>query len=132
MDIYAQNIMDHYKNPRNWGRLKGALTKHSESNRSCGDILYIDVEIQDDAVKNFTFTGEGCSISLAATSILGEYVIGKKTDDILKMNFKEVQKILGIEISQRREKCAALCLLSIQNTLLKSGKKKLKDFSDIL
>lgn len=131
MDLYAQNIMDHYKSPRNWGRLSDATVSRHEANHSCGDIIDIDLKLKDDKISEFKYQGEGCAISLAATSIVGEHMPTKNIQKILDLKEKDIQKYLGIPISSRRQKCALMGLLAIQNALLKNSNQELRGFSDL-
>lgn len=116
MDIYAKNILDHYQRPHNFGPLDGAI-KHHELNRSCGDDITVYVKTDDNKLTQVSFEGHGCSISTAATSILSEALIGRELQDILKLDLSDVQKILGIDISLRREKCAMIGLRAIQGAI---------------
>lgn len=108
MDLYAQNILDHYKNPRNRGKIAVPTVTHKEVNTSCGDIIEVDLKIEKEKLKDMKFRGEGCAISQASISILSEYIIGKKVKDILAMEEDGALRFLGIEISQRRKNCALL------------------------
>ena len=119
MDIYAQNIMDHYKNPRNSGVLEGATVHHAEANYSCGDQISLDLNIENDIVQDIKFQGGGCAISMAAISIISEYIKGKSVDDIMKLTEEDIHKHLGVPIGDRRKKCAGLNLLTIKNAILK-------------
>lgn len=132
MDLYAQNIMDHFKNPRNRGRLSDANVTHAEANYSCGDKLSVDVKITDGTVKDFAFEGTGCAISQASVSILGTLVKHKTEDEILAMTFDDLREQLGIDISERRAKCALLGLLTVQNALLQKRGLPKRQWSDYL
>ena len=118
MDIYAANIMDHYRRPRNRGRLVNPDYQAELANSSCGDIISVDVKLTDGLVSDLKFEGQGCAISQAAISILTERLIGKKPEEIISYDFLELEKILGIPLSQRRQDCAALGLKAIKQALL--------------
>lgn len=135
MDLFAQNIMDHYKNPRNKKRLEKPTSSSDEANYSCGDTIVADIIVDNDIVTHITFDGGGCSISQAAMSILTEHLKGKTIEEVLALTEKELIELLGIPINVRRRKCALLGLLSIKNAILKyQGKDLLKwiDLSDDL
>ncbi|MCX6799579.1 MAG: iron-sulfur cluster assembly scaffold protein [Candidatus Falkowbacteria bacterium] len=119
MDIYAENILDHYKHPRNFGTIKGASINHCEANYVCGDKLELDIQMEKDKIKDLKFRGTGCAISQATMSIISEQVIGKTKKQILALKFNDVQKIVGVPISERRLKCAILGLMTLQNALKK-------------
>lgn len=132
MDIYAQNIMDHYKSPRNKGNIADPTTSHREANYSCGDIIEVDILLQDKIIKDVKFLGEGCAISQASASLLSEKILGKKKEDILLLGFDDMVKILGVQITQRRVKCALLGLLAVQNALLSLEGKGLRGWTDLI
>ncbi|MBP9774061.1 MAG: iron-sulfur cluster assembly scaffold protein, partial [Candidatus Peribacteraceae bacterium] len=88
MDLYAENILDHYKHPRKKESLVTASISHEEKNLSCGDALKIDLMIENDAIKQFGWTGDGCAISQAAISILSEELEGKSVSKIEAMTPK--------------------------------------------
>lgn len=120
LDIYAQNIIDHYKNPRNFGVIKGAQVKHCEANYSCGDKLSITFNLdKKDRIVDFKFEGSGCAISQAAMSIVSDLVIGKTKAWVLKMELEDVKKVLGVPISESRYRCAILGLVALKNALKK-------------
>lgn len=130
MDLYAQNIMDHYKHPRNKGELLDANFARAESNPTCGDSAKFYIKIKNDKLEDFKFNGAGCAISQASISIIGEALKGKKIKNILIMNKKNIKKYLGIDLTERRLKCAMLGLLGIQNAILAYQKKPLKVWGD--
>lgn len=119
MDIYAQNILDHYRSPRNRGILAKVDVFFKSLNSSCGDEMTAYLQMNDDKVLKISFVGHGCAIAVAASSILSENLVGKKIADILPMGLSDVQNQLGISISNRRSKCACIALRSIQGALMK-------------
>ena len=131
MDIYSQNILDHAKSPRNFGSLSGSKVSGHGKNSSCGDKLDLDLKIEDDKIIDLKFSGVGCAISQAAMSILSEQVIGKSTEEIINLTFSDLVRILGIDISPRRIKCAALGLLTLQNIILQSRGESEKTWADL-
>lgn len=118
MDLYADQILEHHKHPRNVGTIDGASATHEEVNVSCGDRVRIDVAVDGAGIlSNVAWTGSGCAISQAGMSLLSEYVRGKTADEILALRKNDVLAILGVPVSERRMKCAVLCLHTLQNTL---------------
>jgi len=118
MDLYAQNVMDHYHNPHNTGEINKPTVRHNELNASCGDSISVDLVITEQMVTDIKFKGSGCAISQAAISILTDYVKQKSVDEILALTDTEIKEMLGVPISYRREKCALLGLLAIKNAIL--------------
>ena len=84
--LYRQVIMDHYKNPRNRGKIDdGSLTIHLNK-PTCGDTISLQLQIEDDIVKNVKFIGEGCSISLSSASMMTQAIKGKSIEEALKLS----------------------------------------------
>lgn len=120
MDIYGQNIMDHYKNPRNVGFLEAPDASHRETNATCGDELTVFIKMKGQKIAALKFQGHGCAISQAAASILSEELVGKTRKKVAGYKFADIQEILGVPISERRYKCAMLGLRAIQTALGKA------------
>lgn len=120
MDLYAENILDHYKHPRGKGTLPSPTVSHEEVNHSCGDMLTVHLLIQDDVVRALAWEGTGCAISQAGMSILSEELTGKTMEEIEKLSEKDIRTLLGVPIGPRRFKCALLSLHTLKNALRKS------------
>ncbi|MFH1671043.1 MAG: iron-sulfur cluster assembly scaffold protein [Patescibacteria group bacterium] len=117
MDLYAENILDHFKHPCNKGVLVNPTVEHKEVNLSCGDELTIQLIIIDDFIRELRWEGTGCAISIGAMSILSEELIGKSLEEASSFSIDDVKKLLGVPISQRRLKCAMLGLHTLKNAL---------------
>ncbi len=115
MTDYAEEIIDHYKNPRNFGEMEGAGVTINESNSSCGDVVQVQVKIRKGGLQGQTlqveemkWRGVGCAISTAAASMLSEKVVGMKLSDIEKISEEGIIEMMGGEINAGRMKCATL------------------------
>jgi nitrogen fixation NifU-like protein len=108
--IYREIILDHYQNPRNRGILDPNDYTYEDNNPLCGDEIRIDVRVNDGAVKDVAFSGQGCAISQASASILMELVDGRTLDEVKMIGKEELLEELGIELSPARLKCALLSL----------------------
>ncbi|WP_368652528.1 Fe-S cluster assembly sulfur transfer protein SufU [Ornithinibacillus sp. 4-3] len=96
--LYRQVIMDHYKYPRNRGKLdNGALTVEM-NNPTCGDRISLQLQIEDGIVKDVKFEGEGCSISMSSASMMTQAIKGQKIEDALQMSALFSNMMLGEEI----------------------------------
>ena len=118
MDIYAQNILAHYKNPRHQGRLAQPTVTAQVKNPYCGDV--IDLSLRLDAqgrVAEVAFTGQGCAISQAAMSLLSEELAGLSRGELLALARDDIFALLGIQIGPGRIKCALLGLLALRKAL---------------
>jgi nitrogen fixation NifU-like protein len=109
-DMYRQQILDHYKNPRNYGEIEDATFTHVGENPMCGDTIEMDVVLDDDesTIEHIAFRGDGCAISQAAASMLSEKLQGMDTDTLEGMDRDDIVDMLGVDISPMRIKCAVL------------------------
>jgi nitrogen fixation protein NifU and related proteins len=107
-DFYRENILDHYKNPRNAGHLDHPTTTADGVNPLCGDELSVELEIEGDTVQDVRFNGRGCAISQAAASMISDVVKGKTVTEVRALGSEDVLEELGIPLSPIRLKCALL------------------------
>ncbi|MFC7214262.1 iron-sulfur cluster assembly scaffold protein [Saliphagus sp. GCM10025334] len=109
-DMYRQQILDHYKSPRNYGELEDPTFTHVGENPMCGDEIRMDVVLADDgeAIERVAFSGDGCAISQASASMLSTELPGTTIDELLEMDRDDIVDMLGVEISPMRIKCAVL------------------------
>jgi nitrogen fixation protein NifU and related proteins len=126
-DLYRDVIVDHNRNPRNFGKLESADAQAQGHNPLCGDRLTVYVSLDGDRVRETKFEGSGCAISVASASLLTEAVRGKSRGEV-KALFDEVHTLLtkhdanvdpsrlgklaalsGVREFPARVKCASLC-----------------------
>jgi len=109
-DMYRQQILDHYKNPRNYGEIEDATFTHVGENPMCGDTIEMDVVLSNDeeTVERVAFRGDGCAISQASASMLSEQLAGTSVDELREMDRDDIVDMLGVDISPMRVKCAVL------------------------
>src|SRR5260370_7390283 len=74
--FYREYILDHYKNPRNFGRLENPDISHEEDNPLCGDVIGMDFRVKDGVIADIRFHGRGCAISQASASLLTDPLKG--------------------------------------------------------
>ena len=108
--FYREYILDHYKNPRNFGRLEGPDISHEEYNPLCGDMVGMDFRVRDGLIEDVRFHGRGCAISQASASLMTERLKGMPLEEARNVSKEDVLDDLGIEISPARLKCALLSL----------------------
>ncbi|MCK5018936.1 MAG: iron-sulfur cluster assembly scaffold protein [Candidatus Peribacteraceae bacterium] len=119
MDLYAENILHHYKNPI--GKIEDE-TKfdccHRELNPSCGDEITACIKFDDDKI-NIGWKGTGCAVSQSAISMLCEiWQENPPTeDDLLKFSKEDMLEILNVPVSNKRMKCALLGMNAVKNAL---------------
>jgi nitrogen fixation NifU-like protein len=109
-DMYRQQILDHYKNPRNYGELDDADIEHVGENPMCGDTIKMFVRLADDeeTIEYVSFVGDGCAISQASASMLSEELQGRSLESVREMDRDDIIDMLGVELSPMRIKCAVL------------------------
>ena len=108
--FYREYILDHYKNPRNFGRIEGAEITHEEYNPLCGDVVGMDFRVRAGVIEDVKFHGRGCAISQASASLMTERLRGMTLEEARQVGKGDVLEELGIEISPARLKCALLSL----------------------
>ncbi|MBI5466975.1 MAG: SUF system NifU family Fe-S cluster assembly protein [Candidatus Kerfeldbacteria bacterium] len=117
LEMYQQNILDHYKHPRNFGVLPGASVQAHAANPLCGDELDVKLAVTDGQVTDMKFQGRGCTISIASASMLSEHVKGMAVTDVAAMSNDAAVALLGVPINPARLKCATLALEAIQQAV---------------
>jgi len=127
-DLYREIIIDHYKNPRQKGRLEERDYSFEDENPLCGDFLHIDFKTNvDGIITDARFDGHGCAISISSADMLMESLLGKSIEDVKKLSKQDILDMLGIELSPIRLKCALLSL-----KVSKAAAFKLKQADDDL
>jgi nitrogen fixation NifU-like protein len=81
-ELYREVILDHYRNPRNRGRLESPDATAQGVNPLCGDEISVDLTISDGVVSGVAVEGQGCSISQSSASMMSEAIKGKTRDEI--------------------------------------------------
>ena len=116
-ELYRDYILDHYKEPRNFGELDPHDLAFHDHNPLCGDELGIHLRVEDDRIADLRFHGQGCAISQAAASIASEELIGMGLDEAGGLPASWMLDLLGIDISPTRRKCALLCLKVVRGAV---------------
>jgi nitrogen fixation protein NifU and related proteins len=117
-DFYRDYILDHYRNPRNFGRLTDPDVQAEDLNPLCGDQIRMELKVDDGIVSDLRFSGKGCAISQASASMLTEMVKGMKLSDVAKLSKDAVLENVGIGISPTRLKCALLGLRVLKSAAI--------------
>src|SRR5260370_21714117 len=113
--MYREVILDHYKNPRGHGVIENADAEAEGQNPLCGDEVSIYVAFAEDGetIDEVKFSGRGCAISQAATSMLTEMVHGRKALDVARLQKDELLDEIGVPLTPPRLQCAHLLLSTL-------------------
>jgi nitrogen fixation NifU-like protein len=138
MDIYAENILDHFRNPRNHGEPQDCTVVQEESNIECGDKVKVWLKLsaarseKSKRIERIGWEGTGCAISQASMSILSEELEGQSDEDVEKLTKEDVYKLLGVPIGPRRFKCALMSLHAVKNALRKARGLPLQSWAETI
>jgi nitrogen fixation protein NifU and related proteins len=141
-DLYRDVILDHNRQPRNFGALESADASVEGFNPMCGDHLTLRLRLNQDTISDIRFEGQGCAISTASASLMTEAVKGKSRGEALKL-FERVHQLLtddaappaeglgklaalsGVREYPARVKCASLCWHTLASALKSTDLKSL-------
>jgi nitrogen fixation NifU-like protein len=133
-ELYRDVILDHNRQPRNFGALEPADASVEGFNPMCGDHLTLRLRLKDDTISDIRFEGQGCAISTASASLMTEAVKGKSRGEALAL-FDRVHRLLtddaappadelgklaalsGVREYPARVKCASLCWHTLASAL---------------
>lgn len=119
-DIYREIILDHYRNPRNKGKLLGADVSVHDSNPLCGDEIDIHLKLEEGKIKDIKFEGRGCAISQASASMLTEMVLDKPLNLVRDLAKQDILENIGLtNLGPARIKCALLSLKVLKMGMVK-------------
>ncbi len=116
--LYREEILDHYQHPRNCQKPKNYSRFYSLNNSNCGDKITVYLQIKENQVKQINYQISGCVISVASASILSQKLRNKTSSQILKLSSLDVLKLLKMQLTPTRVKCALLPLEAIKRSLL--------------
>jgi nitrogen fixation NifU-like protein len=109
-DLYQEQILDHYEDPFHRGHLAAATHAHQDKNPLCGDVIRIELKLDDQGrIEDLWFSGDGCIISQASASMLLEELQGKTVREAMRFSAEDMLKLYGPRLTPNRQKC---CLLS--------------------
>ena len=95
-ELYQTVILDHNKNPRNFGTLEEPSHSADGNNPLCGDVIHVTLQVEDDVVRDLRFEGAGCAISTASASLMTDAIKGKTLLEIKTLH-SDLQKLVTAE-----------------------------------
>lgn len=134
--LQIQILLDHYQNPRQSGVLEEADVQMPGGNPGCGDVVTVYLKGAEDHehIGDVSYDGEGCTISMAASSMLLEQVVqdNMTMDEVLELDYNEMMDQLGRQIVASRPKCATLGLGTLKAAIRKYQRDKLLDEAGVV
>jgi nitrogen fixation NifU-like protein len=120
--MYREVILDHYKNPHGHGVIEDPDAEADGQNPLCGDEVSIYVAFGEDGetIHEVKFSGRGCAISQAATSMLMDMATGRTATEVATMPKEDLLEEIGIPLTPVRLKCAMLGLTTLKVALHKA------------
>jgi nitrogen fixation NifU-like protein len=113
--LYSDTLLDHFRNPRNYGSLPSPDTAYEEFNPLCGDRIRIELRISENRIAEAGFVGDGCAICIAAASLLTDLVLGVEIAPGALISDEELLASLKSDIKPSRMKCALLPLEALRS-----------------
>ena len=121
MDLYREEILEHWRSPQNFGVLTDADFVIDQINPLCGDQVTFYFKIKKGKIGEVSFTGKGCAISIASASILSEAILNKPVSSLSKITGRDVLKMIGGAVTPARLKCAFLSLEAVKKLSVKNN-----------
>ncbi len=123
LGMYAENMISNYENPSNKHSIKEPTAKAHEENISCGDRIDVYLKIEANKVKEMSFEGSGCVISMGTANMLSDEARGKSLAEIERMGREQLLKIISIDPGPVRMHCATLSLRALKRAVFGFEKK---------
>jgi nitrogen fixation protein NifU and related proteins len=114
--MYSDKVMDHFMNPRNVGEIEDATCSGTVGNAKCGDIMKIDLKIEDGVIKDAKFKTFGCGSAIATSSMATEMIIGQTVEKALKLSNKAVAQALD-GLPPNKMHCSLLAEQAVRSAL---------------
>lgn len=92
---YSQKLLDHFKNPRNYGKMKNPDGVGREGNIHCGDVMELYIKVRDNRISDIKFLTFGCIAAIGISSMLTELVKGKTIEEAKKITSQDLAKEVG-------------------------------------
>jgi nitrogen fixation protein NifU and related proteins len=116
-ELYQERILDHYEEPFHRGHLPVATHAHEDDNPLCGDVVRMELAIDDGVIRDAYFSGDGCCISQASASMLVEKISGKTIDEVKSMTAGDMLELFGAKLTPNRQKCCLLAWRVLQQAM---------------
>ena len=118
-DLYSETVLEHYRRPRNRGRLANADATAEAANPLCGDVIRFEIAVEGETISEARFSGDACAISTAAASILTGLVFGAPLGDVARITDTQMIAELKAAIPPARMRCAVLPLEALRECTMR-------------
>ncbi|MGC8547862.1 MAG: iron-sulfur cluster assembly scaffold protein [Candidatus Micrarchaeia archaeon] len=118
LDIYAEELINNYEHPDAKGKLEKANATMHDENISCGDTITVYLRIENNKIKDASFEGDGCIISMGVANMLIDYIKGKDVEEIEAFDKEKLFDLIKIDPGPARLHCATLSLRAVKKALL--------------
>lgn len=122
--MYSALILEHYKNPENFGEIRNADLESVDDNPTCGDRIKMQIRLDGKKIHDVKFSGDGCAICIASASMLTSKIKGKNLSEAKKISKEDVFELLKIKLTASRVKCALLSLKVLKMSLVSYLKER--------
>jgi nitrogen fixation protein NifU and related proteins len=119
-EIYKENILDHFRNPRNFGKVENPTIQNHVYNPVCGDKIEVSAVVDNGVIKDIKFFGKGCAISIASASMLTEKIKNMTMDELKNLKEEEILEMIGVPLGVVRMKCGLLGLKTLKEGIEKA------------
>lgn len=130
MGLYNDTVMDHFMNPRNVGELENPDGTGTYGSPVCGDMMQIQIEVEDDIIKDAKFKTFGCGSAIASSSMATSMIIGKTIDEALEVSNKQIIEELG-GLPAVKVHCSVLADHAIKSAIYDYAQKNGKTYAGL-
>lgn len=126
---YSEEVIEHFRNPHNYGRMDNPDGTGKVGNIRCGDLMNLYIKVEKDVIKDIKFETFGCAAAIATSSVVTDLVKGKTISEALKIENKDVVKALG-GLPMIKIHCSLLAVDALSEAIynyLSKNKKKIPE-----
>ncbi|MFP4459042.1 MAG: iron-sulfur cluster assembly scaffold protein [Candidatus Zixiibacteriota bacterium] len=114
--MYSKKVLEHFVSPQNMGELEKPSGVGEVGNPTCGDMMRLYIDVEDNVIKDIKFKTYGCGAAIASTSALTVIVKGKTIEEALKLDKKDVVEFLG-ELPAQKVHCSVLAIDALKEAI---------------
>ena len=131
-DFYSEELIDAYKNPRYRGKIDKPSVEVVEKNPMCGDEVTLQLDIKNRVIKDAKFHGSACVVSVVSSEFLIDNLIGKSVEEASKIDKEAILKMINLNLTTSRVKCATLALTALKHALAEKKVTRESNMADVL